>query len=60
MIWNPNGMTKDLEATGHTPGVETEHDRIVDQLRRAGWERWEAIEEADRLMAERTEKRRNQ
>lgn len=27
------------------------HAAIVDQLRRAGWENWEAEEEADRLTA---------
>lgn len=36
---------------------ERERAAIVDQLRRAGWDRWDANEEADRLMAERIARR---
>lgn len=34
-----------------TEEQERKHAAIVDQLRRAGWERWEALEEADRITA---------
>lgn len=36
---------------------DEEHARIVEALRRRGWSREDALEEADRLMAERTARR---
>lgn len=34
-----------------TATQEQEHAAIVDRLRKAGWERWKAIEDADRITA---------
>lgn len=36
---------------------QAEHDAIVDQLRRQGWERLDAENEADTLMSERIQRR---
>jgi len=36
---------------------DEEHARIVDQLRRRGWDKHDAINEADSLMSERIKRR---
>jgi len=41
-----------------TKEQEAEHAAIVDQLRRQGWDRLDAIEEADRLCYERELRRK--
>ena len=43
--------------TGWTDADEREHAMIVHQLRSRGWDRLDAIEEADLLMAQRKERR---
>lgn len=39
---------------------EEEHAAIIHRLRSQGWNRFDAMEEADRLMAERTMRREQQ
>lgn len=54
-------MIVDRDAPRHPENVKTDtalHESIVDGLRRAGWDRPDAIAEADRITSRRYEKGR--